>query len=99
MTSVDGYVMKSNDIVWRMYDGEAVLMSEDGSQIHMLNNVASFIWELVDGKTTVGDIVTQICDRFDVEKDIAQADAVEFIQQLAEKNLLGLISRTSDSRQ
>ena len=99
MTSVDGYVMKSNDIVWRMYDGEAVLMSEDGSQIHMLNKVASFIWELADGKTTVGDIVTRICDRFDVEKDVAQADAVEFIQQLAEKNLLGLISRTSDSRQ
>jgi hypothetical protein len=90
MISLDEYVMRCDELAWRMYDGEAVLMSEDGSQIHMLNNVASFIWELADGETTVDDIVTNICERFDVEEDEAQTDTVEFVQELADKDLIEL---------
>lgn len=93
MISSDEYVMRCDELAWRIYDGEAVLMSEDGSQIHMLNKVSSFIWELADGKATVGNIVTKICDRFDVERDTAQADTVEFIQELVDKNLLKVSSQ------
>jgi len=94
MIALNEYVTRSSDVVWRVYDGEVVIMNEDGSQIHQLNKVASFIWELADGTLTVDDIITRIYDRFEVERDVAQADAIEFIQQLVEKGLIQLSKHT-----
>ena len=88
MISLDERLTRSGDLAWRMYGDEAVLMSEDGSQIHMLNKVASCIGQLANGKSTVDEMVTAICDRFDVERDAAQADTLEFAQQLADKRLI-----------
>jgi len=90
MISSDEYVIRCDELAWRKYDDEVVIISEDGSQIHSLNKVASFIWELSDNVVTVNDIVARICDRFDVKKDIAQADTMKFIQQLVDKNLIQL---------
>ena len=88
MIPLDGYIVRSNEVVWRMLDGEAVMMSEDGSQIHNLNKVASVIWELADEKTTVKQIIEKICEGFDVEWNTAQEDVLEFIQKLVDQQLL-----------
>ena len=90
MISLDEYVVKCDDLAWREYDGEVVIMSEDGSRIHSLNKVASLIWELADGKVKISDIITRVCDRFDVQESMAQVDTLEFIQQLIDKHLLQL---------
>jgi hypothetical protein len=90
---LDKCIAKSNDAIWRMLDGEAVIISEDGAQIHTLNKIGSFIWELVDGKTTIDHIVTKICERFEIERDVAQADTLEFIEKLVDKQLIKLDSR------
>ena len=88
MMSLDEYITRCDDIAWRSYDGKVIIITEDGSQIHSLNKVASFIWELSDGKSTIGDMIASICDRFDVEKDIAKEDILSFIQKLGDKKLI-----------
>ncbi len=88
MIPLENCIVRSNNVVWRMLDGEAVIMSEDGKEIHTLNKVASVIWELADGEKTVDQIVAVICDRFDVEKDVAQGDILKFIQKLVDQQLL-----------
>ena len=75
-------------LAWRMYDGEAVIMTHGGSQIHTLNKVASYIWEPADGKLTVKKIAASVYDRFDTEEDTAMADTLEFAQQLADKGIV-----------
>lgn len=85
---LDKYVVRCDDLAWRMYDGEAVIMTDGGSQIHTLNKVASFIWELADGKLTVEKIAANVYDRFDIKEDTAVTDTLEFAQQLADKGVI-----------
>jgi hypothetical protein len=87
---MDSYVVRSNEIAWRVYDGEAVLMSDDGTQIHTLNQVSTLIWELADGSNSIKDMVVRICDRFEVAEDEATADVSEFIGQLLDMDLVSV---------
>lgn len=82
------YIVRCDNLAWRKYDDEVIIMSEDGSEIHSLNKVGSFIWELSDGNTKLDDIIANICNRFNVVEDLARIDTKDFIQQLIDKGLL-----------
>ncbi len=88
MFSLDSYLNRSNELVWRLVDGDVVILTADGREIHTLNNAGSAIWELSDGTRTIGEIISLICERFDVSSEVAQADVLEFAEQLVDKNVL-----------
>ncbi len=88
MVSLDSYPHRSDELVWRVIDGEVVILTADGHQIHTLNKVGSAIWELADGTRNIKEIVTQICERFDVSLEVAQAHVLEFAEQLVDKGAL-----------
>ena len=50
--------------------------------IYSLNETASRVWELLDGKRTVGEVLQVILDEFEVEPDEAEADLLEIMTQL-----------------
>jgi hypothetical protein len=47
-----------------------------------LNRVAAFIWDELDGARSVAAIVDSVVDRFDVERDRAEADALDLLEAL-----------------
>ena len=69
------YPAQNPRAAWRVYDGEAVVVSPDDSTLHTLNAVGSLIWEAADGKTPMGAIVARICAEFDVRPAEAERDA------------------------
>jgi len=78
---------KSSSIVSRKIDDEVILVPirknvGDLESIYTLNEVASRIWELIDGKRKVREIKEIIIEEFDVSPQEAEKDAVEFLQQL-----------------
>ena len=88
MISLESYPKQCEDLVCRVIDGEVVILTTDGRNIHSLNPVGSVIWELSDGTKSIGEIISIICKRFDVSSKDAEADVLEFEAQLIEKNLL-----------
>lgn len=88
MLSLDSYPHRSDELVWRVIDGEVVILTVDGNQIHTLNKVGRAIWELADGTRNIKELISLICERFDVSFEVAQADVLEFAEQLADKNIL-----------
>jgi len=82
------YLAQDPRAAWRVYDGEAVIISPDDSTLHTLNAVGTLIWEAADGKTTLGAIVGRICDEFEVEPEPAERDAMAFIEGLRQRGLL-----------
>jgi Coenzyme PQQ synthesis protein D (PqqD) len=60
----------------------------DLDAIFTLNDVGSHIWRLVDTPTTVHAIVEEIVRAFDVSRDQAEQDVVEFLDKLAEAGLI-----------
>jgi hypothetical protein len=82
------YLAQNPRAAWRVYDGEAVVISPDDSTLHTLNVVGTLIWEAADGKTPVGAIVARICHQFDVEPELAERDVKAFVEKLCERGLL-----------
>jgi hypothetical protein len=69
-------------------DGEAVLLDIESGAYFSLDPVGSRIWELCDGTRSTAEIVSVICDEFDVAEDVAMADAREILDELQSEKLV-----------
>lgn len=86
----DQYPVQNPRAAWRVYDGEAVIISPDDSMMHTLNPVGTLIWEAADGRTTVESIVARVCAEFEVEAVRAEREALGFVDTLCARGLLTL---------
>lgn len=55
-----------------------------------VSEVGERIVELIDGKRSVGEIVAQLTEEFEVSREVAEADTLEFINLLVQKQVLVL---------
>lgn len=60
---------------------------DEGGEV---SEVAERILELVDGRRTLGDIVSALCEEFEVEPAVCREDTVTFVRLLVEKKVLVL---------
>lgn len=83
-------VLKKNpDIVTRVIDDETILLpiyksSEEINCIYTLNNSASRIWELFDGKTTLGEIKKRILEEFETTPEEFEKEMEGLLKDLNE---------------
>jgi len=66
------------------------VLDPETSALHTFDEVGERIWELCDGERSVADIVTVIVSEYDVDASRAQADAIEFLDELVEKGLVSV---------
>jgi pyrroloquinoline quinone biosynthesis protein D len=71
---------KGGDVV-----DEGTLILVDSGQIFELNLLGADIWKLCDGERTVGEVVDDLLDRYDVERDELDEDVRAFLLQMEEK--------------
>ena len=81
-------IEKSDKLIFREIDGEVVIIANDGSHIHMLNETATLIWNCSNKRTSVRQIITEVCEQYNVDQDTASRDVLETIKSLSEKNLI-----------
>lgn len=68
---------------WREYKRGCLI--ENGIA---LNDTATFIWKLCDGKTTIRKIITAVIKKYNIEEQTAENDVLKLIQLLIEENAL-----------
>jgi hypothetical protein len=73
------YLTKNSKSAYRIIDGEAVIVDVTTSMLYSLNSLATLIWEMSDGKTTMKDIVNRIEEEYNVERNVAENDCLEFV--------------------
>ena len=78
---------RSDSIVSRSIAGECILVpirqkGEDVDSIYALNEVASRVWELIDGERTMEEVGDHIVAEYDVAPEVAEQDMVELLMQL-----------------
>ena len=84
---------KSESLVKREIAEETILVPVKGElaslqQIFVLNPVAAFIWEQLDGTRALNVIHEGIVQSFDVTADEARGDLEEFIAALEQAKLI-----------
>jgi hypothetical protein len=83
------YISRSTNIAARMLAGEMMVMNSVDSTFFTLNEVATAIWQAADGRTPLREIVNhQVCEKFEIDPEQAQADAMQFVTDLARHGIL-----------
>jgi len=73
---------------WRVIEGEAVILSLDTKVLRGLNAVGSRVWELIDGRRDVDEIVDVIAREFATERPRVAPDVDAFVQALLDRSLV-----------
>ena len=81
------YVSRSSEVVSREMGGEMLILVPTSNRLYTLNTVGRKIWESLDGKITIGGIVSMISDEFKIEKGTVQKDVIEFTDDLCAKEM------------
>ena len=86
------------DRAWRVTHelsetGELILFDESASEVVMFNEMGASIWELIDGKRSVNDIVDFIVSVRErpEERPIIERDVIAFLGQLSERRSIRLL--------
>jgi hypothetical protein len=88
---------KSPTIVSRAIAGEYLLVpicgkTADLNCIYSLNALGAFIWDHIDGRRTVADIVESVVRDYDVTREDAERDVIEYVAALREVGAIVLRS-------
>ena len=87
MLSLKNRISKNRDVPWRIIEEEAILVDVKKGEVIHLNETGAKIWDLIDGKRSIGDIAKGICDIFEIDKETAQKDTSRFISEAVKKRL------------
>lgn len=74
-------------IVTRKTGNEYVLVPvtnniADMNSVYTLNETGAFIWELIDDKRSIADLIKEMTLEYMISEDEAERDILEFIEQL-----------------
>jgi len=84
------YVYIPENVYYSIIDGKAIISLPCENAIYTLDPVGTRIWDLADGSLKIKRIVDIICKEFDVDRDTAIKDIMEFIENLSKQNILQL---------
>lgn len=85
----------SSDVVVRRVGDESVVVPVrnrvgDLDSLFTLNEVASRVWDLLDGQRSLDAIAETICAEFEVAPEVAAADIEELMRALEQVHLVEL---------
>jgi hypothetical protein len=82
---------KNSSMVSRKIEDQLILVPIERDvgnlqSIYTMNDVGARIWELLDGKRTLSDIVSSIAVEFGVDQPQVEADIIDFVADLESVN-------------
>jgi hypothetical protein len=91
--SPNAILRPAGEIVRREIAGETILVpvrgrTADMRRIFSLNPTAAFLWQRLDGKRTVSQLLAELLDAFAAPPEAARADIEAFLARALEEGLL-----------
>lgn len=88
MANLKSVPVRSDSIVTRKTGDEYVLVPlanniADMDSVYTLNETGAFIWELIDGKRRVEDLIEAVIEEYDTDKETATSDVLSFIDTMS----------------
>jgi len=87
MIDLKSVPLRSPSIVTRKTGNEYVLVPvsnniADMDSVYTLNETGAFIWELIDGEKCVSDLIEELVEQYNIDKDTATEDVFLFIHNM-----------------
>ncbi|MBN1291295.1 MAG: PqqD family protein [Candidatus Latescibacteria bacterium] len=88
MVSLNAIPLRNDSFAVREIGEETVFFADKGDELHTLNEIGAFIWNTIDGKRMLHEILDCIVDEYEVSKEIAEKDMLHFISELETKGII-----------
>ena len=87
---LDSKRLQPNDkeVAAKVIDGEAILINLSNGIYYSMDKVGGWIWEMIDAKSSLDEIVGSIHARYDVTREQAEADVERLTKELVHENLV-----------
>jgi len=86
--TLDTIVRKNDDIFTGTIDNEMVAISIQSGKYYQLNKTGSRILALLDHPHSVRELCEAMQAKYKIESDVCQDDILEFMKDMANKNLI-----------
>jgi hypothetical protein len=84
-----GAVLKRNPrAAFRIYDGQATIVTSDPGQTMVLNEIGSTIWKQIDGVRTLSQILETVLNEYDISREQAEKDLFDFVASMHDHHLV-----------
>ncbi|ARP44576.1 coenzyme PQQ biosynthesis protein PqqD (plasmid) [Geobacillus thermodenitrificans] len=80
----------SLDVIFRKFNGKALISKPGQRNAYMLNDVSWRIWELIDGKRTSEEIIDIIANEFNASREEVSSDYYKLQEELVKYELITL---------
>lgn len=84
----DTIVAANPDCPVRQVGPGLVIMDPAGTATHSLDEIGAFLWNLLDGRHSVGQVVAALVATYDVEPAQATTDVQDLLAQLLAADLV-----------
>ncbi len=87
MMNLKSVPVRSASIVTRKTGNEYVLIPvtnniADMNSVFTINETGAFIWELIDGKKSVEELIKAVIDKYEVDRETGTKDVFMFIDNM-----------------
>ena len=89
--NIDSVITKNKEIDDADLDGEKVMMNLDKGQYFMMNEVGSRIWELIEGNTSIVNIIETLTNEYQVDEETCENTVMEFLGRLKDAELIKVL--------
>jgi hypothetical protein len=79
---------KSNDAASRTYDGQATIVLPSRAEVKVLNEIGSKVWDSIDGRRTLGQILDTVLEDYDIPREQAERDMLDFVGELRTQGMV-----------
>lgn len=90
LVAADSVLVPREELAWQVVAGELVVLDLDSHVLRGVNRTAERVWELLDGKRTLGEVAAAVAARYQAPVEQVLGDVLAFAAQLVAKNLCGL---------
>jgi hypothetical protein len=82
------YCVDEKNVVWRIINGEMIILNFATGRYYNLNKTGSFVWKLIEKKKTVEEICKEIAGRYGIPKVRASRDVNGIIKDFKVESLI-----------
>ncbi len=83
--------VQAEGLTIRQIGNETIILTEEGEELHTLDETGTFVWQAIDGKKTLSRILDLICVEYEVTHDRAKDDLVVFVEALKGKGIISFL--------
>jgi len=91
MENVRVVPVQAEGLTVRQIGNETIILTEEGEELHTLDETGTFVWAAIDGKKTMSQILDLICVEYEVGHDRARDDLFVFVETLKGKGLISFL--------